>query len=175
MKSDYIFKQEFQHILAALTSENRLALETSLATGLRIGDILNLRAVQLKPRFTLRESKTGKNRQIRLPNDLLDRLLSISGKIYVFEHRLDYHKHRTRQAVWKDLKRASKLFRIPSDLNLSCHSARKIYAVGQYKRTCDIRKVKELLNHSDEAVTYIYAMADVLTKRNHPNLKLDDI
>ncbi len=174
MKADYIFKQEYQHILAALTVENRLALETSLATGLRISDVLNIRTEQLKQRFTLREGKTGKNRSIRLSDELLDRLLAISGKIYVFEHRIDYRKHRTRQAVWKDIKRAAKLFRVSSELNLCCHSARKIYAVGQYKRTADIRKVKELLNHSDEAVTYVYALADVLTKRNHPNLKFDD-
>ena len=35
------------HILAALTLENRLAVTVSLVTGLRIGDVLNLRSCDL--------------------------------------------------------------------------------------------------------------------------------
>lgn len=164
-QSDYIFKEEFNHILAALTPPNRLALEVSLATGLRISDVLDFRTDKLKQKFTITEQKTGKKRTVRLGKTMLDELLKQAGKIYVFENRLDYRKHRTRQAVWKDIKRAARAFRVPNDLNVSCHSARKIYAVGQFKRTCDLSKVKELLNHSDESVTWIYAMADVLTQR----------
>lgn len=48
---------------------------------------------------------------------------------------------------------------------LSPHSARKIYAVTEYRRTGSLQRVKELLNHSDEAVTMLYAMADELTER----------
>lgn len=43
MKSGYIPKGEAQHILAALQPANRLALELSLHTGLRIGDVLDLK------------------------------------------------------------------------------------------------------------------------------------
>ena len=35
------------HILAALTYENRLAITVSLLTGLRIGDVLNIRSRDL--------------------------------------------------------------------------------------------------------------------------------
>lgn len=164
MRSDYIYKEQFRHILSALTEENRLAIEVSLSTGLRISDVLELRLIQLSPRFTIKERKTGKTKKVVLNNDLLDALLSISGKIFVFEGRTDYRKHRTRQAVYKDIKRATELFRI-KNLNISPHSARKIYAVGQYKRTCSISRVQELLNHSDEAVTMLYAMSDELSQR----------
>ena len=47
MRSDYIRREEFEHILAALTPPNRLAMRVSLATGLRIGDVLNLRTEQI--------------------------------------------------------------------------------------------------------------------------------
>ena len=40
MRSDWIPKGEMSHILAALQPENRLACEVSLATGLRINDVL---------------------------------------------------------------------------------------------------------------------------------------
>lgn len=165
MTSDYIFKEEFAHILAALMPQNRLAMEVSLATGLRIGDVLALKTSKLKQRMTVREQKTGKNRRVALPNDLYKRLLGNAGRIYVFEHRTDEKRHRTRQAVYKDIKRTAKLFRIPRKLIISPHSARKIYAVDSFKRLQSIEKVQRLLNHSREAVTVLYAMADVLTER----------
>lgn len=165
MRTDYIKPDVIKSLLDALTYENRLALVVSLTTGLRISDVLNLRTSDLNERMTIREIKTGKNRTLRLSPRLLDELISISGKIYVFENRLDYRKHRTRQAVFKDLKRAAKLFRLPAKINVSPHSARKIYAVTEYKRTADLRRVKELLNHSSEAVTFLYAMADELTAK----------
>lgn len=152
------------HILAALTYENRLAITVSLLTGLRIGDVLNLRSRDLiRDRFTITEEKTLKRRTIRLPDKLRDELQSIAGKIFVFENRLTARKHRTRQAVYKDIKRAARAFRIKS--NLTCHTARKIYAVSEYKKDFSVARVKKLLNHSSEAVTMIYAIADELTER----------
>lgn len=165
MRTDYLERTQLLHILAALMPANRLVLEVSLTTGLRLSDCLNLRTKDLKQRFTVRELKTGKNRQIRLSNDLLDSLLAQAGKIYVFEGRIDPRKHRTRQAVWADIHRAATLFRLPKKLVIAPHSCRKVYAVGQYKRTCDIKAVQRLLNHTDEAVTWLYAAADELTER----------
>ena len=154
------------HILAALTYENRLAITVSLLTGLRIGDVLNLRSRDLiRDRFTITEEKTLKRRTIRIPDKLRDELLGIAGKIYVFENRISARKHRTRQAVYKDIKRAAKAFRIKS--NISCHTARKIYAVSEYKKDFSVARVKKLLNHSNEAVTMIYAIADEITARKN--------
>lgn len=163
MRSDWVSSDVMSHILAALTRENRLAILVSLTTGLRISDVLSLKTEQLCNSFTITEQKTLKHKLVKLSDSLLDELLAISGKIFVFEHRLDPRRHRTRQAVFKDVKRAAKAFRI--DLNVSTHSARKIYAVKQYKRTCSLSRVRELLNHSSEAVTMIYALADELSKR----------
>ena len=166
MRSDWVNDDIMSHILSALMLENRLAILVSLCSGLRIDDVLSLKTSQLAERFTVTESKTKKRRTIRLSSCLLDELLSVAGKIYVFEGRCDARKHRTRQAVYKDIKRACKAFRVPATLKLSAHTARKIYAVKQYKRTCSLDKVKDLLNHSSEAVTMIYALADELTRRN---------
>lgn len=165
MKSDVIAREEFGHILAALTMPNRLAIEVSLCTGLRIGDVLNLRTESLAERMTVRESKTGKTRRVRLPAGLVSRLIGLAGRIWVFEGRIDYRKHRTRQAVYKDIKRAAGILRLSKKMQISPHSARKIYAVGQYQKTGDLEKVRKLLNHSRETVTMLYAMADVLTER----------
>ena len=165
MRSEWIPKGDFEHILAALTPENRLACEVSLATGLRIGDVLALTPDKVrKQRFTIREQKTGKTRSIRLPNDLLDRCLSCSGQHYIFENRLNGLRHRTRQAVYKDLKRVAKLFNVHK--NVTPHSARKVYAVEEFELSGgNLQRVKRLLNHSDEAVTMLYAMSNIVGKR----------
>jgi integrase len=152
------------HILAALTRPNRLAIITSLVTGLRISDVLNIKADMLsRERFTVTEKKTLKKRYIRLPTKLRAELKALSGLVYVFEHRTDPLRPRTRQAVYKDIKRAARAFRV--EVNVAPHSARKIYAVNEYKKDMDIKKVQKLLNHSDEAVTLLYCMADQITER----------
>lgn len=165
MRTDWVEHDVMRLILAALMPHNRLAVTVSLVTGMRISDVLDLKRSDLrKDRITYTEYKTLKRRTIRLPSKLRSELMAISGKIFVFEHRLDPLRPRTRQAVYKDIKRAAAAFRVP--LNVAPHSARKIYAVAEYKKDMNVARVKELLNHSSEAVTLIYIMADVLTERN---------
>ena len=164
--ADHIDPVELGHLLAALMPENRLALEISLATGLRISDVLGLRTEVLRSasdgRVTVRELKTGKNRRVRVPAELRERALGLAGRLYVFEHRYSRDKHRTRQAVWKDLKRIASAFRLKS--NITPHSARKAYAVEKYQQV-GLKRLQGLLQHKDEAVTVIYALADELTAR----------
>ena len=164
MRTEWLPKGEIEVILRALSAENRLACEISLATGLRINDVLALTPEKVrKQRFTLREEKTGKTRRIRLPAELVNRALALSGQHYIFEHRLNGRKHRTRQAVFKDLKKACANFGIKK--NIAPHSLRKIYAVEEYELTGDLKKVQKLLNHSNEAVTMLYAMANSVRKK----------
>lgn len=163
MRSGWISDDVMGHLLAALTPPNRLACEMSLRYGMRIGDVLALKASQLmKNKLCYREQKTGKRRVVNVSAKFRAILLSQAGHVYVFEHRTDPYRHRTRQAVWKDLKRVARIFRLG---DVSVHSCRKGYAVRAYRQYGDIEKVKRLLNHSDEAVTMLYCMADVLSKR----------
>lgn len=167
MRTDYITPELLGHLLAALTPQNELAMRVSLATGLRISDVLNLKTEQLVngQRFTITEQKTGKRRRVYLPSSLYDELLRYSGRVYVFENRLDYRRPRTRQAVWKDLKRAASVFRVSDTLNVSCHSARKDYAVEAFRKYGSPAKVRELLNHDSEAVTALYILAESIAER----------
>lgn len=157
MTTEYLLNKEVDKVLGALTPENRLVMRTALATGLRIGDVLALKPEQLKPHFWVTESKTGKRKQVGLPGPLLADLKKHAGLHWVFPGR-DTRKHRTRQAVWKDVKRASKAFRLPQ--NVGPHSARKVYAVELMQKYGDIDRVRRALNHSRDTVTMIYALAD---------------
>lgn len=164
MRTDYIGKDMMSHVLYALTTENRLACMVALETGLRIDDVLSLRSNCLNKRsFTITEQKTHKRRSVRLSAALRAELREIAGEPYIFAGRINKESHRTRQAVYKDLKRAAKCFRL--NINLAPHSLRKLYAVDLYQRTGDLERVKAALNHDDIAVTLLYAIADELTAR----------
>lgn len=166
MRADYLEPDALHLLLTALMPANRLAMETSMITGLRIGDVLALRTSQLCQRMTITEAKTHKRRRVYIPSELLDALLRQVGRYYVFAGRLDERQHRSRQAVFKDLRRVAALYRIDGRRiaeHISPHTARKVYAVQAYKAKGSLAKVRALLQHSDEAVTYLYAMADALT------------
>lgn len=157
MRTDYLLDREVEQVLGLLTPANRLVMRVCLHTGLRISDVLGLKPSQLKPNFWITEQKTGKRRQVGLPEPLLSDLKAHSGKNWVFPGR-DPAKHRTRQAVWKDIKRAAKAYRLTA--NAAPHSARKVYAVKLLEEYGDIDKVRRALNHSNYGVTMVYAMAD---------------
>lgn len=172
MTTDYIDRAVWDRLLDALMPANRLALEVAIATGLRISDVLSLPATASQ-RPTVRDSKTGKRHRVYIPEALYSRLQAGRGRVWMFEGRISDAKHRTRQAVWYDLHRAAKLYRMPSEvrgLTIAPHSARKTYAVGVYRRTGRITDVQRLLCHSDPHVTMLYAMADELTRRAHPEI-----
>lgn len=163
MRTEYIERREMEHVLATLMPTNRLVLEVAMHTGLRVGDVLAMRTDKLASRMYVREAKTGKTRRISLTRDLLDRMIAQAGKIWVFEGRCDYRRHRTRQAVWLDLRRSAELLRVKA--HIGPHSTRKIYAVDALRRAGgDLGAVQRLMGHSDPAVTMIYAMADHLTQ-----------
>lgn len=168
MKTEYLLNKEVDRVLAALMPENRLVCEVMLHTGLRVGDVLAIKTENLSYQLWVREAKTGKRRQVGLTKDLLERMRKIAGDIWVFESRFDPQKHRTRQAVWMDIKRAAKAFRLRQ--NVGTHSLRKVYAVGLMEKYGDIERVRKALNHDRYTTTMIYAMADKLLAAHYPKL-----
>lgn len=157
LKTEYLLNREVDLVLSTLTPGNALALRAALHTGLRISDVLSIKTDKLAPRFWVTESKTGKRRQVGLPEPLLSDIKKQAGPVWAFPGRKP-GKARTRQAVWKDVKRAARALRLPQ--NIGPHSARKVYAVELMQKYGDIERVRRALNHSGHAVTMIYALAD---------------
>lgn len=158
MTTEYLIWQEMEHVLAALTPANRLVAKVCVATGLRVGDVLALKTEQLKSQFWIREAKTGKARRVNLTRELLAELKEQAGDIWVFPGSRNPEQHRSRQAVWADVKRAAKAFRMPQ--NVAPHSFRKLYAVDMLQKSRgNLAKVQRALNHSDRTTTMIYAMS----------------
>lgn len=164
--TEYLLKQEVERVLSALMPENRLIVRVSLHNGLRISDVLALKPGQLAPQFWITEAKTGKRRRVNLPGPLLEDLKRNAGKNWVFPGR-NPAKHKTRQAVWKDIKRAAAAFRLPQ--NVGTHSARKVYAVELMQKYGDLDRVRRALNHAKKypSTTLIYATADALLEAKY--------
>lgn len=184
MTTDYIPADIFLRLLETLTPQNELVLELCMMTGMRITDALQMTAADAKRLTATRspqcsylysEKKTGKEREVRLSQDWLERAVEQHRpeSPWLFAGR-DPQKHRTRQAVWKDLHRAAKLYRVNGrrlKARIGTHTARKVYAVGLYQEAVKngekdpLGLVRANLNHRDPAVTYLYALADVITAR----------
>lgn len=163
MRADYADKRLYKALFAQMTYYNALALRVSLETGMRIGDVLTLRPSDVRGRtIYYTASKTGKRGRCVVTKDLADRLRRAAGRVYVFESRTNPEKHRSRQAVWRDVKRAAAALRaagILDDRNLSVHSARKTFAVNDMERYGLIH-TQRALQHRDKSTTKLYAMSD---------------
>ena len=157
MRTEYLLQNEVDNVLSVLTPRNALVMRVALHTGLRVGDVLALKTEKIGPHFWVTECKTGKRRQVGLPEPLLSDLRKQAGAVWVFESPRTGKPH-TRQAVWKDVKRAARAFRLPQ--NVGPHSARKVFAVELLAKYGDLGRVRRALNHSSDTVTMIYAMAD---------------
>lgn len=160
MRTFYLNPTVYNKMYAVMQYKNALALRASLETGLRIDDILSLTPQQLNKRTLVGiASKTKKPYKRVLSIDLAKRLEEISGRFFIFEGRNSELKHRTRQAVWKDVKKAAKILEIEG--NIAPHSARKTYAVEKFKDG-GLAVVKRDLQHKDISTTMLYAFADYL-------------
>ena len=167
MRADWASDVQIALVLAAMRPENALAIEVSDATGLRIDDVLSLRTDKIlrtaRPYVT--DRKTGKSHQVYIPADLRRRMLAQAGKVYIWPGRLQPHeRHRTRDAVYKDMERAVEVFRrsgkIEPDRHISPHTARKRAGVRAYRRG-GMDAVAKLLQHrAGAAYTAMYALSD---------------
>lgn len=162
MTTEYLYQQEIDRVLSALMPQNQLIVKVMLHTGMRLSDALEMPSEGLSTSGWYREGKTGKKRRYGLPKPLLEAIKEQAGPVWAFPGRKK-GTHKTRQAVWKDIKRAAIAFRLPQ--NVGAHSFRKVYAVKLMRKYGKIEKVQRSLNHASGSVTAIYAMADVLLDR----------
>ena len=148
------------HVLALLTPANRLAMEIALQTGLRINDVLSMRKEDVSRRFVVIEQKTGKKRVVFLTKDLVDRARGDGAPGFVFPHARDAERHRTRQAVWRDVARAARALRVR---HVSPHTARKVFAVDYYRaHGRDMERTRKVLNHDRSLTTMLYVLSDIV-------------
>ena len=157
MRSDFLENETYRFIFSAMKYENALILRTCLETGLRVGDVCAL------PRSALQDNiihytaqKTGKSGKITISTDLANRIRKNNGK-WLFPSPHDFSKHRTRQAVWRDMRLACSRLGIKE--HASPHSARKTFAVDLYHKK-GLKTVQKALQHDKIETTLLYALSD---------------
>lgn len=162
-RTSYATPAQMGHILAAMMPTNALVVRVCMRTGLRVSDVLELKTAQLRPRQTVRERKTGKTRRVVWSQRLYQEMLGQAGRIWVFECRTDPTRHRTRQAVYKDIRHVAAMYQRTGAISrrqvIGTHTARKVAAVDAYHRG-GLPAAQRLLNHSDPGITLLYALAD---------------
>lgn len=168
MRADFIEKEDTEVIYRLLMPENGLAIKIADHTGLRISDVLSLKRTALKPSFSIVEAKTGKKFKVNLGKKLFSEIQRFctenpTKSEFLFPNKRNFEKHRTRQAVWADVKRAGKALRMRD--NVSPHSFRKAFAVQLMRKGVPLGEIQRRLNHTNEATTIIYALADALRKK----------
>ncbi len=146
-----------------MSSEEFLPLWVSLETGLRVGDVVELKVSALKrDGIHYKAKKTGKTGLAAISASLRSRLPKKG--VWLFPSRYKIGAHLTRQAVWQRIKRAGRRSGIDLD-GLSPHSMRKVFAVELYRQK-GFEAVKEALQHRYSSTTEIYSFADWDTGEN---------
>ncbi len=150
--------------------ENKYCLLISIGvfTGLRIGDLLQLRFSQFEngETFTIVEKKTKKTRKIKINQDLKSILMRIKEKMsiadsnqFIFINRYGT-KPIDRSWINVSLKRIFKKYNIELDGNISSHMFRKtlgnrVLKLNNYSNE-SIVLLMELFGHSSMAITKKY-------------------
>ncbi len=166
MKSRYLTDAEIALIFANLPTERRLIFEISLATGLRIGDVLKIRARDVRSvgrgemliKFTA--EKTGKRGECVLNGTISKHLFSLRrGKKGFLWASRSKSGHITRQTAWNWFKAAAKAAKIEIK-GVSPHALRKSFAV-KLRHERGIEAAQRALQHTNCAQTAIYAYSDI--------------
>lgn len=129
-------------------------------TGLRVSDVVRIKYGDISKDGTLKyiSLKTGKAGFIKLPGELLALIGRRGGEEYVFKSSKSPKKHIHRTTVYRHIKKACRKVGIDSD-GVSCHSARKSFAVRTFREN-GLGKTMHMLQHSSPSTTLLYALSD---------------
>ena len=136
-----------------------LLFMVGIYSGLRVSDIIKLRVrdVKGKDRVTVKETKTGKEKILKI-NSMLRKEIAvyiIGKKDYevLFKSPRGINKPISRQQAYNIINNAGKHFGLE---RIGTHTMRKTFGFHIYQKTKDITLVQKLLNHSSPEFTLAY-------------------
>lgn len=135
----------------------------ALNTGMRIGDIITLKVLDVKNKthIAIREEKTNKTKLFPINGQLREEINNyINGmreEDYLFESRQKNSSgvktHISRVQAYRYIKNVAEELGIE---NFGMHSFRKSFGYFYYQQTKDIAKLMQIFNHSSQEVTKRY-------------------
>lgn len=170
LKTKYQIKQ-VRDLIENYTREplrNLIIFNIGINNGIRTGDIVKLKIkdVYNKDYARIRESKTGKTRDIRLnvagvKEDIIKYVGSKKwgDDDYLFVSHKDPKSPISTTAVYRIFKRLNAVSggQLP---HFTAHSMRRTFGYMYYKNTHDIATLMQIFNHSSQAITMRYIGMD---------------
>ena len=164
-------KEEVKKLLQSISHEkSRLILSLIYACGLRVSELVSLKKSDLN--FSekighIRQSKGKKDRTFNIPDFLAEDLREFMEKSpseYLFPGR---NGHISIRNIQKIVSRAAKSAGL---LGVHTHTLRHSFATHLLEEGVDIRKIQELLGHSNLSTTQVYThiSAEELKKIKSP-------
>ena len=157
-------KDEVKRLITSLFSDkSRLMISMLYACGFRISELMNLKISDLNFEEKTGFVKQGKGRKDRLFNipDFLSEDIKKqieeqkkSNSELLFSNPTDPNKKLSASNIEKIVRKATK--RAGIQKNVHCHTLRHSFATHLLENNVDIRKIQELLGHSDLSTTQIY-------------------
>jgi integrase len=169
--ADYISWDQNLNLIRRLydDKEYKMSLLISMGSfwGLRIGDLLRLKweDVLEKDKFMLEEKKTGKNREIKINDQLQRHIRDCYGEIK--PHKIEDFIFTSQKGSVYSIQRINVIFKtlkVRYNLtaqNFSTHSMRKAFGRQVFKKSgtnaeLSLVKLSQLFNHSNVATTRRY-------------------
>jgi len=154
-------KEEVKNLISNTNNQkSKLIISLIYAAGLRVSEVTNLKIKDLdfvEKIGKIKKSKGKKDRFFNIPNFLLvDLEEQVSSqqenkKKYLFSGRDD--KMTTRN-IQKIVQKAARRVGLGDEVH--CHTLRHSFATHLLENGIDLRKIQELLGHSDLSTTQIY-------------------
>jgi len=154
-------KTEIKHLINSINNhKSRLMISLLYACGLRVSELVNLKTENIdivEKVGYIKQSKGRKDRIFNVPLYLEEELIAQieyqdkNKRIYLFHGPNGKLSTRNLQKI---VSNASKKALIKKDVH--CHTLRHSYATHLLENDVDIRKIQELLGHSNLSTTQIY-------------------
>jgi integrase len=151
--------EEIKRLLLMDNYRNYLLFVLGINTGLRIGDMLQLKVsdVRNKIHIQIKEQKTQKSKKFFINGALRDALdqyiKNMADYEYLFQSRNGTNKPITRSQAYRVLSSVGKEVGLES---IGCHSTRKTFGYHHYQQYKDVAMLQKLFNHSAPSITLDY-------------------
>ncbi|MGY4884295.1 MAG: site-specific tyrosine recombinase/integron integrase [Nanobdellota archaeon] len=154
-------KEEVKTLINVIdTKKSKLMVSLMYACGFRVSELVNLKVKDLnfeEKVGSVRQGKGKKDRVFNIPEFLLEDLKDQAEKQkeekkeYLFTGPKGKLSERNLQKIISSASRRAKI-----NKDVHCHTLRHSFATHLLENGTDIRKIQELLGHSDLSTTQIY-------------------
>lgn len=153
--------EDIERMKKALYGRDLLLFIFGINSSLRISDILSLKVGDVRGKISLilREKKTGKRKEFRLNQAIINAVRelvsdSAADDDWLFPSKRNPNKPLDRTQAWRILNEAAK--RAGVDVHIGTHTLRKTFAYHRYQAGVDLAQLMVALNHSSQRETLRY-------------------